>query len=105
MRFSAGHQQRRFRRDGHHSILPLILDPTKSLHNLCRAAQTIRIYSASAAFVVRARINLFAELRKVSGIFLFSLSFFKSVGVNRTSNRSEISSGVFGLFERFLTIM
>jgi len=38
-RFSAGHQQRRLRRDGHHSILPSIFDPTKDLHNLCHAAR------------------------------------------------------------------
>jgi len=28
-RFSAGHQQRRIRRDGHRSALPLIFDHTK----------------------------------------------------------------------------
>jgi hypothetical protein len=32
MRFSAGHQQRRLRCDGHHAMLPLIFDPTKDPH-------------------------------------------------------------------------
>jgi hypothetical protein len=41
MRFSAGHQQRRLRRDGHHSMPPSIFDPTKDLHKRCPAAQAI----------------------------------------------------------------
>jgi hypothetical protein len=41
MRFSAGDQQRRLRRDGQPSMLPSLLDPTKSLHKVCPAAQAI----------------------------------------------------------------
>jgi hypothetical protein len=41
MRFSAGHQQRRSRRDAHHSMLPQIFDPTKDSHNLYPAAHAI----------------------------------------------------------------
>src|SRR5271155_5482632 len=41
MRFSAGHQQRRVRRDVHHSTLPSLFQSTKGLHKLCPVAQTI----------------------------------------------------------------
>jgi hypothetical protein len=41
VRFIAGHQQRRLRRDGHHAMLPSIFDPTKDLHKPCSAPETI----------------------------------------------------------------
>jgi hypothetical protein len=41
MRFSAGHQQRRLRRERHHSMLPSIFDPTKDLLKPRSAPETI----------------------------------------------------------------
>jgi hypothetical protein len=38
-RFSAGHQRRRLRRDGHHSTLPSFFEATKGLHKFRAVSQ------------------------------------------------------------------
>jgi len=54
MRFSAGHQQRRFPRDGHRSMLPLIFDPTWRPHKPCPATQ---IYFEMSSFQITETSN------------------------------------------------